>query len=135
MMLTGFSQVEDILTRHGQINPPTRILQRASLAQCTHAYAVTARGARKLLYYTSLHLDKRLDMAIADLVRADLLTAFSVVPPIMVQWKATERADKDTDVGYDVWSVLNWGFKHSVRYQLRKDNQVGWNVEETDSEI
>ena len=136
-MLTGFLQVEEILTRHGQNDPPTRILQRASLAQCTHAYAVTARGARKLLYYTSLHLDKRLDMAIADLVQSDLLAAFSVIPPIMIQWKTTERADKDTDVGYDVWPVHNWGFKQSVRYQLRKDNEVGWDkdVEWTDSEI
>lgn len=76
-------------------------------------------------------------MAIADLVRSENLTAFSVIPPIMVQWKATERAVKDTDVGYDVWPVHNWGFKQSVRYQLRKDNEVGWDkdIEWTDSEI
>jgi len=118
--------VEDILRRHGQIDPPTRLLQRSAFAQCTHSYAITAHGARKLLYYTSLHLETRLDIAIAQLVRAGNVTGFTVVPPIMVQWKHTERASKDTDVGYDVWRVHNWGFAHSLRYKLRKDNQVGW---------
>ena len=118
--------MEDILRTHKLLNPPTRLLQRASLAQCTHSYALTAHGARKLLFHTSLNLDKRLDMAIADLVKLDLLNAFSVVPPIMVQWKTTERASKDTDVGYEVWPVRNWGFAHSLRYRLRKENQVGY---------
>jgi hypothetical protein len=118
--------VEDILRNHKVLKPPTRILQRASIAQCTHSYALTAHGAKKLLYHTSLHLDKRLDMAIADLVKMDVINAFSVVPPIMVQWKTTEHAGKDTDVGYEVWPVRNWGFAHSVRYRLRKENQVGF---------
>jgi len=65
-------------------------------------------------------------MAIADLVTSERLNAFSVIPPIMVQWKSTEQAGKDTDVGYDVWPVQNWGFAHSLRYKLRKENQVGW---------
>jgi hypothetical protein len=94
------------------------------MAQCTHSYAVTALGARKLLYYTSMNLDKRLDMALVDLVRQNLVNAFTVVPPVMVQWRTTERAGKDTDVGYDVWPVHNWGFTHSTRYFLRKkDNE------------
>jgi hypothetical protein len=118
--------VEAILREHKQLDPPNRILQRASFAQCTHSYAVTSHGARKLLYYTSLHLDKRLDMAIADLVRTDAVNAFSVIPPVMVQWKITEQAAKDTDVGYDVWPVHNWGFAHSTRYTLRRENQVGY---------
>jgi len=65
-------------------------------------------------------------MAIAGLVKKEVLNAFSVIPPIMVQWRSTERPEKDTDVGYDVWGVRNWGFAHSLRYKLRKDNQVGW---------
>ena len=44
----------------------------------------------------------------------------------MVQWKSMEQAGKDTDVGYDVWPVHNWGFAHSLRHWLRKENQVGW---------
>ena len=59
-----------------------------------------------------------------DLVRQGLVNAFTVVPPVMVQWRTTERAGKDTDVGYDVWPVHNWGFAHSTRYFLRKkDNE------------
>jgi len=87
---------------------------------------LTQHGARKLLYHTSLNLDKRLDMAIADLVNKDVINAFSVIPPIMVQWKTEQRASKDTDVGYDVWPVRNWGFAHSLRYTLRRENQVGF---------
>jgi hypothetical protein len=65
-------------------------------------------------------------VAIAELVKAEIINAFTVIPPIMVQWKATERAGKDTDVGYEVWPVQNWGFAHSLRYKLREDNLVGW---------
>jgi len=65
-------------------------------------------------------------MAIADLVKLDIINAFTVIPPIMVQWKTANRAIKDTDVGYDVWPVRNWGFVHSLRYALRKENQVGF---------
>jgi hypothetical protein len=65
-------------------------------------------------------------MAIASLVKNEVLNAFSVIPPIMVQWKTPERAVKDTDVGYDVWPVQNWGFAHSLRYKLKDDNQVGY---------
>jgi hypothetical protein len=73
-------------------------------------------------------------MAIVDLVQNEILNAFSVIPPIMVQWKSTEQAEKDTDVGYDVWPVHNWGFAHSLRYKLRKDNQVGWNPDSDSDE-
>jgi hypothetical protein len=71
-------------------------------------------------------------MAIADLVTSERLNAFSVIPPIMVQWKSTEQAGKDTDVGYDVWPVQNWGFAHSLRYKLREENQVGWTLDSSE---
>jgi hypothetical protein len=111
------------------MEPPNRVLQRSSCPQCTHSYAITGHGARKLLYHTSLHLDQRLDLVMAELVQSEVVTAFTVIPPIMVQWRHTERADKDTDVGYDVWPVTNWGFAHSLRYKLRRDHKVGWNLE------
>jgi hypothetical protein len=117
-----------VLRVHGLLSPPTRLLQRSSIPQCTHAYAVSARGARKLLYHTSLHLDNRLDMTIADLVRDNTIKAFTVIPPIMVQWRTSDRPGKDTDVGYDTWPVQNWGFAHSLRYKLRKDFRVGWDA-------
>lgn len=67
-------------------------------------------------------------MAIVDLVRSNVVNAFTVIPPIMVQWKTKERAAKDTDVGYEVWPVANWGFAHSTRFHLRKENQVGFDA-------
>jgi hypothetical protein len=68
-------------------------------------------------------------MALAELVRSEVVSAFTVIPPIMVQWRHTERAGKDTDVGYDVWPVVNWGFTHSLRYKMRKEHKVGYNIE------
>lgn len=68
-------------------------------------------------------------MAIVELVQQGMINAFTVIPPVMVQWKATENPTKDSDVGYDVWSVQNWGFVHSMRHKLRKDEMVGYYVD------
>jgi hypothetical protein len=67
----------------------------------------------------------------AELVVDKSVNAFSVIPPIMVQWKTDAKAEKDSDVGYDVWPVSNWGFAHSTRFRLRQENQAGFHpVEE-----
>ena len=56
--------------------------------KCTHAYAVSARGARRLiqlLTYRPFAFSRALDQALVHLIKRGLLRAFSVVPAIAAQ--------------------------------------------------
>ncbi|TFK47967.1 hypothetical protein OE88DRAFT_1635363 [Heliocybe sulcata] len=73
-------------------------LHPSSTPKCTHAYAVTKAGARRLL----LHLrhppfaySRALDQAYSWLIQSGRLTAFSVVPSIVIQRKVGQS---------DVWN-------------------------------
>ncbi|ETW87735.1 hypothetical protein HETIRDRAFT_240238, partial [Heterobasidion irregulare TC 32-1] len=75
---------------------PSASLHPSAAPKCTHAYALSRRGARRAL----LHLrhppfaySRAIDQALAWLVRSGRLRAFSVVPPVVVQ-----RKDSSSDV-------------------------------------
>ena len=60
--------------------------------KCTHAYAVTRRGALKLvqhLRYPPFAFSRALDQAYAWLVMSGRINSYSVVPSIVVQRKVT----------------------------------------------
>ena len=67
--------------------------------KCTHAYALTRTGARRLLLYlryTPFAYSRALDQAISWLILSGKLRAFSVVPSVVVQRK---MAHSDIDAG------------------------------------
>ncbi|KZT64019.1 hypothetical protein DAEQUDRAFT_733160 [Daedalea quercina L-15889] len=69
--------------------------------KCTHAYALTRTGARRLLLYlqhTPFAYSRALDQAISWLILSGKLKAFSVVPSLVVQRKIG-RSDIDTSGG------------------------------------
>lgn len=61
--------------------------------KCTHAYALSASGARKLLLhllYPPFAYSRALDQAYAWLVQSGRLRAFSVVPSVVIQHKLSQ---------------------------------------------
>ncbi|VDB86564.1 unnamed protein product [Peniophora sp. CBMAI 1063] len=65
-------------------------LHPASGPKCTHAYALSRHGARRLLAHLRhppFAYSRAIDQAMAWLVRSDRLNAFSIVPPVVVQRK------------------------------------------------
>ncbi|KAI0757477.1 hypothetical protein C8Q80DRAFT_1133858 [Daedaleopsis nitida] len=61
--------------------------------KCTHAYALSASGARKLLLhllYPPFSYSRALDQAYAWLVQSGRLRAFSVVPSVVIQHKLSQ---------------------------------------------
>ena len=79
----------------------TTALHPSFAPKCTHAYALTRTGARRLLLHLR-HLpfaySRALDQAFAWLVLDGRLSAFSVVPSVVVQRKAD---GSDIDSGAD----------------------------------
>lgn len=70
-------------------------LHPASAPKCTHAYALSRQGARRLLAHLRhppFAYSRAIDQAMSWLVRSDRLKAFSMVPPVIVQRKV-DRSD------------------------------------------
>lgn len=62
----------------------------ASSPKCTHAYALSRIGARRIvahLRYPPFAYSRAIDQALAWLVQSGRLRAFSIVPPVVVQRK------------------------------------------------
>ncbi|KAI0271626.1 hypothetical protein BC834DRAFT_860482 [Gloeopeniophorella convolvens] len=67
-------------------------LHPASAPKCTHAYALSRTGARRIvahLRYPPFAYSRAIDQALAWLVESGRLRAFSVVPSVAVQRKVT----------------------------------------------
>ncbi|KZT09066.1 uncharacterized protein LAESUDRAFT_647818 [Laetiporus sulphureus 93-53] len=78
---------------------PRNTLHPSFAPKCTHAYALTRTGARRLLlhlHYPPFAYSRALDQAFSWLVQSGRLRAFSVVPSVIVQRKADES---DIDPG------------------------------------
>ncbi|KLO17550.1 hypothetical protein SCHPADRAFT_821194 [Schizopora paradoxa] len=81
------------------VNPPvspSSPIHLSNAPKCTHAYAVSPRGAHRLLLhltYPPFAFSRALDQAFAHLIRSGRINAYSVVPSIVIQRK--ERNDSD----------------------------------------
>ena len=64
-----------------------RVIRRSGGFICTTGYAVSQTGAAKLLLRSAINLNDAVDEIIADMIEKDLLVAYSVIPPIIAQWK------------------------------------------------
>ena len=96
---------------------PSASLHPSAAPKCTHAYALSRRGARRAL----LHLrhppfaySRAIDQALAWLVRSGRLRAFSVVPPVVVQ-----RKDSSSDVMPGRGSEWRQGLENGVLDSMR----------------
>ncbi|CAE6457315.1 unnamed protein product [Rhizoctonia solani] len=73
------------LRSHDQLHP-------SHSPKCTHAYAVSRKGARrlvKLLRDPSVAYGRPLDAALLDLIQSNLVNAYSVHPSVVIQTKDT----------------------------------------------
>ncbi|KAF8741334.1 hypothetical protein RHS02_03478, partial [Rhizoctonia solani] len=73
------------LRSHDQLHP-------SHSPKCTHAYAISRKGARRLvelLREPSVAYSRPLDTAFLDLIRSNLVNAYSVHPSVVIQTKNT----------------------------------------------
>jgi hypothetical protein len=86
----------------GEFTPPgtaqPNALRPATAPQCTHAYAVSVPGARRLLAHLEhppFAYSRAIDQAYAWLVRSGRVAAYSATPQLAVQRKA-DKSDIST---------------------------------------
>jgi hypothetical protein len=73
--------------------------------KCTHAYALSRIGARRLLLhlrYPPFAFSRAIDQAFAWLVESNRIKSYSVVPSLVVQRKVTE-SDITDSLGIRQW--------------------------------
>jgi hypothetical protein len=106
-----------------------RVVRRSGGTVCTTAYALSPRGALKLLVKFSIDMSIPIDLAIRSMIEADQLIAYSVQPTIIAQWiyragSGSEGANSDvstvtvvdpinhTETWKDIHSSMNvWALK------------------------
>lgn len=66
-------------------------------AVCLNGYAVSRKGAMKLLYHYSKGITAAIDLAYADLSNKGLIRSWSILPALMTQWKVQDAEHRNSD--------------------------------------
>ncbi|TEA21408.1 Glycosyltransferase 25 family member [Colletotrichum sidae] len=91
-----------------------RMLRRAGGMTCTGAYAVSKRGAAKLLLRSGFDLNLPVDVIMNDMIRNDQLRAYSVWPAPIVQWRYRGQLGMWGSMGSD------------IRVEQKDKDRSGW---------
>ncbi|KAK7179483.1 hypothetical protein PSPO01_14495 [Paraphaeosphaeria sporulosa] len=70
----------------GQILGKERVVHQSGGFVCTTAYAITQRGAAKLLLRTAFDFNMQVDLIIKDMIADGELVAYTTIPTVMAQW-------------------------------------------------
>lgn len=83
------------------VEPGHRMIRHRSQEACTAGYAISQRGARKILSKTSSHLRAPIDLVIRDMIWNKELDSYSSYPITFSQWfyaKGLGAASKNSDI-------------------------------------
>ncbi|CAG8676941.1 11349_t:CDS:1, partial [Dentiscutata heterogama] len=67
---------------------PSYKLYNSKMPYCTHAYALSRAGIRKLLERLTEELKNPIDLELVDMVGKKYLNAYTIMPPLIVQWRS-----------------------------------------------
>lgn len=76
---------------------PKRIMTRSHSSVCMSAYAVSLKGAAKLLYHVSREIDHPIDIQMMLLIQQGKINSYEIMPPLMAQWKMKDGGGKNSD--------------------------------------
>ncbi|CAG8772841.1 14754_t:CDS:1 [Racocetra fulgida] len=96
-------------SKYIETNLTAHVLHKSGFAQCLHGYAVTAKGAMKLI--EKLNIDKpknHVDIDIPNLVVTGEITSYSIHPQIVVQFKGVnDKSDISPGVIGETYPLMN----------------------------
>lgn len=114
-----YDWVEELVENYFNDTSPRRVVVKAKNPVCTHGYAVTQRGARKLLLELNEWMPFPVDITMIHYISEGRFKAYSVLPPMLVQWRNTHDPRKNSDIeGGGISLARNWGFLRSARKHL-----------------
>jgi len=114
-----YDWVSDLLANYFNETTPRRVLVKGKNPVCTHGYAVTNRAARRLLLEMNDWLPFPVDITMIHYISEGRFKAYSVEPPLFVQWRNTQDPRKNSDIeGEGIELARNWGILRSARKNL-----------------
>ncbi|CAG8535106.1 12580_t:CDS:1 [Acaulospora morrowiae] len=91
-------------------------LFKSTAPACTHAYAVTLSGAKKLLKEL-VNLKLPIDLELGEKIKSGNITSYSLDPPAIVQWKSKDNPS-DVSPGAEMLTTrLKNSTLHSLGFQ------------------
>ena len=99
----------------------TRVIYRASHGVCLYAYALSYRGARKLLRGQALRKTfTPIDVGIGQMCKEEDFKCIGVFPQLVDSHKAAGRISRDSDIGkFSAQEVRPKGFTHNIVHSIR----------------
>lgn len=112
-----------------------RIVTLSNKPICTNAYAVSKKGAMKLLYHFSKAFDMPIDVKLMLMSVKSEIRSYTVSPPIMDQWKAIDAEFRSSDkfhpasvkfvqedekLNHNPWVGYSRSIKNSIRADIFK---------------
>lgn len=114
-----YNWVEELLENYYNDTSPRRVIVKGKNPVCTHGYAVTQRGARRLLLEMNDWMPFPVDITMIHYIDEERIKAYSVLPPLFVQWRNTQDPRKNSDIeGDGIELARNWGILRSARKNL-----------------
>jgi hypothetical protein len=103
----------------------TRLYHHVHMPVCSLAYAVSQRGARRILYelsvknYTSEYDNMMREMCDGEEMRGTKLTCLTTQPALFTHWKPRGSKKKESDISSikDEWRETGWS--RNVRWSVR----------------
>lgn len=108
------------------------------------SFAVSNRGARRLLYYLSYkELVDTLDLSIADAFQKGNLRGWTVIPPLMAEWKTNGIGDSDLkkfEAGFPIGdnkggssAAMHWSVRGELAQAMEgedywKNEEANWKL-------
>jgi hypothetical protein len=117
-----YDWVSELLEAYYDDTTPRRVLVKGKNPVCTHGYAITQSAARRLLLELNDWLPFPVDITMIHYIDEGRFKAYSVLPPLMVQYRNTKDPKKNSDIeGDGIELERNWGFLRSAR-----KNVIDW---------
>ena len=114
-----YDWVVDLVENYYNDSIRRRVVVKAKNPVCTHGYAVTQRGAQRLLLEMNDWMPFPVDITMIHYIDEGRIKAYSVLPPLFVQWRNTHDPRKNSDIeGGGIELDRNWGIKRSARKNL-----------------
>lgn len=119
------SQLENVWHVPVKDSTALRILAPAWNPVCTIGYAVTQRGAQRLLYNVGTQpIGDPVDVAMLMALQSGAVRGYSVIPPVLTTWKlGGDQGARDSDID-DVQEQKNKGMYMEGSLNLRNSARV-----------
>jgi GR25 family glycosyltransferase involved in LPS biosynthesis len=109
-----------------ETGPGMRALHHAQSPTCTYGYAVSKKGAQRLLYNVGYRgLDAPVDLIIGNAIRSGRLNGMIVWPPVFTRWSVGGSKDSDISAthGKDKGNLhgRSQGLRRSARKAMIKE--------------